>query len=47
MLKKAGVELVYGEARLESNKKVRVNNDVFTAKYIVIATGSRASTLPF
>lgn len=47
MLKKAGVELVYGEAVLESPNSVRVNSEVYKGKYLVIATGSRPARLPF
>jgi dihydrolipoamide dehydrogenase len=47
MLKKSGVELVYGEAVLETPNSVRVNGDVYKGKYLVIATGSRPARLPF
>ncbi|NLD26585.1 MAG: FAD-dependent oxidoreductase, partial [Acholeplasmataceae bacterium] len=44
---KAGVELVYGEAMLESANRIRVNKEFYEGKNIVIATGSRAALLPF
>jgi|LSQX01.3.fsa_nt_gb dihydrolipoamide dehydrogenase len=47
MLKRAGVELIYGEAKLESKTKVAVEGDIYEGKNIVIATGSRPARLPF
>jgi dihydrolipoamide dehydrogenase len=47
LLNKGGVELVYGEAVLESANRVRVNDEFYEAKNLVIATGSRAAGLPF
>ena len=41
MLKKAGVELVYGVAKLTKANIVAVNGDELCGKYIIIATGSR------
>ena len=46
MLKRAGVELIYGEAKLESKTKVAVEGDIYEGKNIVIATGSRPARLP-
>lgn len=47
MLKKAGVELVYGEGRLEGPNRVSVAGEIHEGKNIVIATGSRPARLPF
>lgn len=45
-LKKAGVEVVYGEASLVDKNTVKVNSETYQAKYIVIATGSRSIAIP-
>lgn len=46
LLKKNNVELVYGKAKLLSKYQVEVNHQVYQANYIVIASGSRAVSLP-
>ena len=44
-LNKAGVEIIYGMAKLISNDSVLVNGTVYQAKNIVIATGSHNYTI--
>jgi len=50
LLKKNGVEIITGTAAIDANKSIHVNNMVFPAKNIIIATGSRpgkpASAIP-
>ena len=41
MLKKAGVEVIYGNATLEKPNITRVNGEEYYGKYIILATGSR------
>ncbi|MBO4667301.1 MAG: dihydrolipoyl dehydrogenase [Bacilli bacterium] len=41
MLKKAGVEVIYGKAALSKPNYVSVNSEEYYGKYIIIATGSR------
>lgn len=45
-LEKAGVAYLEGEAKLISNNEVKVNDEVFEAKNIIIATGSRELIIP-
>lgn len=45
LMKENGVDVVKGEGVLLPDKKVRVNNDVFDGKSVIIATGS-SSVLP-
>ena len=50
LLKKNGVHLLSGYARLVSGREVAVQTDtekVFSADAVVLATGSRAAELPF
>ena len=46
LLSAPGITLVRGKAHFLSPKEVAVNNDVFTAPNIIIATGSKAKMLP-
>jgi dihydrolipoamide dehydrogenase len=46
MLKRAGVDLISGHARLTSRNTVRVGADRYEAKNILIATGSRPAAPP-
>lgn len=46
MLKRAGVEVIRGAATLASKNSVSVNGQVYPAKNILIATGSRPSVPP-
>ncbi len=45
-LDKAGVTLVYGSAKFVSNTSIRVNDEEYTGKHIMIATGSKPKKLP-
>lgn len=45
MIKKANVELIYGEAKFINNTEILVNEKTYTATNIIIATGSK-DTLP-
>ena len=51
LLKKNKITLIHGEATLEKDKVVKVNNfgeiTRFTADHIILAVGSRANSLPF
>jgi dihydrolipoamide dehydrogenase len=46
MLKRAGVDVVRGEARITSRTSVQVGDDRFEAKNILIATGSKPAVPP-
>ncbi len=46
LLKRSGVELVRGHGRLVSRQAVRVGNDTYEARHILIATGSRPAMPP-
>lgn len=46
LLKANGVEVITGQASLEAAGKVRVNDQIFEAKNILIATGSENAVLP-
>ncbi len=41
-----GVKVIFGEGKLETQSSVRVENEVFSAKKIIIATGSTAMIPP-
>lgn len=45
-LAKAGVEVIYGEAKLLNNHQVSVNGEVYQGQNIIIATGSSAVMIP-
>lgn len=45
-LKKAGVSLINGFGKLVNKNTVQANDELFEAKYIVIATGSKCSVIP-
>ncbi|MDY5824461.1 MAG: dihydrolipoyl dehydrogenase [Candidatus Coprenecus sp.] len=51
LLKKNKITLIHGEATLEKDKVVKVNNSgeitTYTADHIILAVGSRANSLPF
>ncbi len=46
LLKKNKVTVIEGYAKLSGQGKVTVENDTYTAKHIIIATGARARSLP-
>lgn len=46
MLKRAGVQVISGEARLASRNTVRVNDESYEARNILIATGSKPAVPP-
>ncbi len=46
-IKETGVELITGEAKIETDSTVTVNDKVFEADYIIVATGSEPAVLPF
>merc|ERR1712110_1384285 len=46
LLKKNGVSYIKGNASFISKDKVSVNNNIFKANKIIIATGSRPSAFP-
>ena len=45
-LDKAGVTIINGEAKLNEKREVLVNDEAYSSKYIVIATGSREAIIP-
>ncbi|HHU29019.1 TPA: dihydrolipoyl dehydrogenase [bacterium] len=45
-LKKLNVKTIYGKARLVNKNQVEVNDEVYEAKNIVIAIGSKSKSLP-
>jgi len=45
-LEEHGVELFRGEGRFEGERRLRVGDDVLTARAVVVATGSGAATPP-
>ncbi len=45
-LDKAKVKLIYGTASLVDRYHVKVENEIYEAKYIVIATGSKSKIIP-
>ncbi|MFW5799392.1 MAG: dihydrolipoyl dehydrogenase [Spirochaetota bacterium] len=47
LLKKNNVDVVNGEAEISGENEVKLDNDTYTAKNIILATGSRPSTKPF
>ncbi len=47
LLKKNGVEVIKGEAKFISEKKISVNGEIKEGKYFIIATGSKPSSPPF
>ena len=51
LLKKNKITLIHGEATLQKDKVVKVNNSgeitTYTADHIILALGSRANSLPF
>ena len=46
LLKKNGVEVIPGTAVMNADKSVSVENVLYSAKHIIIATGSKPSPLP-
>jgi dihydrolipoamide dehydrogenase len=46
LLKQSGVEVIRGHARIKSRQSVRVGDDTYTARNILIATGSRPAVPP-
>jgi len=46
LLKKNNVEVIDGFGKIEKEKTVVVNNECFTAKHIILATGARSRQLP-
>ena len=46
LLSVPGIQLVRGTARFSAPKVVRVDNEEYTAPYIIIATGSKSKSLP-
>lgn len=46
MLKRAGVDLIQGHARIRSRSAVEVDGQIYEAKNILIATGSRPAVPP-
>jgi len=47
LLKKHGVNLIFGEAEFLSQNKIKINNEEIESKNIIIATGSSPLMLPF
>ena len=45
-LDKAGVTIINGSGKLNKNREVIVNDEAYTAKNIVIATGSKEAVIP-
>jgi dihydrolipoamide dehydrogenase len=45
-LSDANVKVIHGEATLDENKTVKINNNEYTAKDIIIATGSKPIEIP-
>ncbi|MEL3908388.1 MAG: dihydrolipoyl dehydrogenase [Treponemataceae bacterium] len=46
LVKNAGVEIVFGEGKLESENSISVNGKTFEFKNLIIATGSKVFALP-
>ena len=46
-IKKLGIELIEGEAKILNNKQVEVNGTVIDTDHIIIATGSKPARLQF
>ncbi|NLF58243.1 MAG: FAD-dependent oxidoreductase, partial [Candidatus Hydrogenedens sp.] len=46
LLKGNGVEVIRGEAQFVDSRTVQVNGEQYTAKHILIATGSKPARLP-
>lgn len=44
-LSEQGITVILGTARFESKNTVEVNGEIYTGKYIIIATGSKPETL--
>jgi dihydrolipoamide dehydrogenase len=51
LLKKNGIQLVYGDARLQNDRQIELRGPekegIYQAEKIILATGSRPATLPF
>jgi dihydrolipoamide dehydrogenase len=51
LLKKNGVQLVYGDAELQNERQIAVQGDteraIFEAEKVILATGSKPAALPF
>ncbi len=47
LVKKHGVDLIFGEAEFLSKNKIKINNEEIESKNIIIATGSSPLMLPF